>query len=222
MGIGLSRRGLLVGALAAPALVGLSGTASATVSSGLRGQLRDIEAGYPGRIGVAAFNTGDGAAAGYRAHERFALASTFKTLAAAAILRKARLRDPGLLDRLIRYDRGELVVNSPVTEQHVDSGLTVAELCDAVITYSDNTAGNLLLKQLGGPRAITAFTRTLGDFRTRLDRRQTLDSAVEIRLDRRWGCGNCPTGSPPVTTRRACKRSVTGSGPRMRAYLLSL
>jgi beta-lactamase class A len=48
--------------------------------------------------------------------------------------------------------------------------MTIAELCDAAITYSDNTAGNLLLASFGGPAALTAFVRSLGDQVTRLDR----------------------------------------------------
>jgi beta-lactamase class A len=90
-------------------------------------------------------------------------------LASGAILR-ANERGPGLLDRLIRWTKDDLVPNSPVTELHVDTGLTIAELCHAAITRSDNTAGNLLLRQLGGPPAITRFARTLGDPVTRLDR----------------------------------------------------
>jgi beta-lactamase class A len=37
--------------------------------------------------------------------------------------------------------------------------MTVAELCEAAITRSDNTAANVLLKLLGGPQAITVFAR---------------------------------------------------------------
>jgi beta-lactamase class A len=60
--------------------------------------------------------------------------------------------------------------NSPITEKHLDTGLTVAELCDAAIRYSDNTAGNMLLKQLSGPAGLTRYLRSLGDRVSRLDR----------------------------------------------------
>jgi beta-lactamase class A len=93
--------------------------------------------------------------------------------AAAAVLRKARRGDPGLLDRVIRYTRADLVNHTPITEKHVDSGMTVAQLCRAAVTYSDNTAGNLLLRQLGGPRGLTRFFRSLGDRDSRLDRWET-------------------------------------------------
>ena len=57
--------------------------------------------------------------------------------------------------------------------------MTLDELCRAALQVSDNTAGNLLLKAIGGPPAITAFARSIGDRATRLDRWETeLNSAV--------------------------------------------
>lgn len=57
--------------------------------------------------------------------------------------------------------------------------MTLDELCQAALQVSDNTAGNLLLKAIGGPPAITAFARSIGDPSTRLDRWETeLNSAV--------------------------------------------
>ncbi|WP_198287088.1 class A beta-lactamase [Frankia sp. QA3] len=142
----------------------------ASTAPQVRQRLVELERGYPGRIGLAAFAPRTGARVDYRATERFALASTFKVLTAAAVLRRARQQEPGLLDRLIRWEAGDVVENSPVTGQHTATGLTVAQLCEAALTHSDNTAGNLLLRQLGGPAAITAFARALGDPATRLDR----------------------------------------------------
>ncbi|WP_369212368.1 class A beta-lactamase, partial [Streptomyces flavofungini] len=164
-----SRRTLLSAAFAVPVLVGAGRPGTAAVA-GARGRIRALEEEYPGRIGLHALHTGTGAVLAYRARERFALASTFKVLAVAAVLRGARTREHGLLDTLIRYGPGDLVAHSPRTERHLATGMTVRELCDAALRYSDNTAANLLLRRLGGPGAVTAFARALGDFRTRLDR----------------------------------------------------
>jgi beta-lactamase class A len=61
-----------------------------------------------------------------------------------------------------------------LTEKRIGgAGMTLAELCEAAITRSDNTAGNMMLKSLGGPDSITRYARSLGDVRTRLDRRET-------------------------------------------------
>ncbi|MEV7195197.1 class A beta-lactamase [Streptomyces sp. NPDC093510] len=165
-----TRRTLLGAAAAAPVFLSVPGTAHAAPSTDARRRLRELEKGYPGRIGLHALNTGTGATLGYRADERFAIASTFKVLAAAAILRRAREEEPGLLDALIRYGRNDIVSASPRTELHLATGMTVRELCDATITYSDNTAANLMMRRLGGPHSITRFARSLGDSRTRLDR----------------------------------------------------
>lgn len=121
-----------------------------------------------GRLGVAVLQV-DGRIEGYRLDERFPMCSTFKWLAAAYVLHRV---DRGLerLDRRIRYGREVLLPHSPVTENRVGDGMTLAELCHATITTSDNAAGNLLLSTYGGPQGLTSFARSLGDDVTRLDR----------------------------------------------------
>jgi len=104
--------------------------------------------------------------------------STHKVLLCAAILSRV---DTGReqLDRRIMYRQQDLVEYSPVTEQHLAEGMTVAELCDAAITMSDNTAANLLLSSIGGPQELTIFLRQAGDQVTRLDRNEPdLNEAV--------------------------------------------
>jgi beta-lactamase class A len=98
------------------------------------------------------------------------MCSTFKLLAGAAILARV---DSGkeTLQRRIRFDASDLVTYSPATEKRTgEPGMTLAELCEAAITLSDNTAANLLLEALGGPAGLTAYARSLGDSVTRLDR----------------------------------------------------
>ena len=98
------------------------------------------------------------------------MCSVFKTLAAAAVLRDLD-RHGEVLARRIHYTEADLVMpGSDQTRQHLAEGMTIAELAEVAITYSDNTAGNLLLRELGGPTAITRFARSLGDRVTRLDR----------------------------------------------------
>lgn len=136
-------------------------------------QLAGLERRHGGRLGVAILDTGNGRRINHRGEQRFPLLSTFKLLAAALVLARVD-RGEERLDRRIVFDRDDLVAYSPVTERHVGApGMTLAELCDAAITASDNTAGNLLLASFGGPRTLTAFARTLGDGVTRLDRIET-------------------------------------------------
>lgn len=50
--------------------------------------------------------------------------------------------------------------------------MTIEALCVATIEYSDNTTANLLLNTIGGPKALTAYFRRLGDPVSRLDRNE--------------------------------------------------
>nr|WP_307817642.1 class A beta-lactamase [Nocardia acididurans] len=138
----------------------------------------DLETKHGARLGVYAVDTATGRSVAYRDGERFPIASTFKGLACGALL-DAHPLSSGYWEQVIRYPASELVEYSPETEKHVDSGMTVAELCHAAITLSDNTAGNQLLKLLDGPAGFTAYLRTLGDGVTRLDRWETeLNTAI--------------------------------------------
>ncbi len=137
---------------------------------GLEERFAQIEAASGGRLGIAVRDTGSGAQAGHRADERFPLCSTFKLLAAASVLTRidAGQERP---DRVVAYGERDLVPYSPVTKARLDEGgLPLSTLCEAAITQSDNTAGNLLLAAIGGPPGFTAFARSLGDTLTRLDR----------------------------------------------------
>jgi beta-lactamase class A len=138
--------------------------------------LAELETRFDARLGLYAVHTGSGRELAHRADERFPLCSTFKVLAVAAMLART---PPEHLQARIRYSASDVVENSPVTSRHVGDGLTVAELCDAAIRYSDNTAGNLLLDDIGGPGGVTDYARLLGDGVTRLDRRETeLNTAI--------------------------------------------
>ncbi|MBI0293859.1 class A beta-lactamase [Streptomyces sp. PRKS01-29] len=131
------------------------------------GEFRKLERSYDAHLGVYALDTGTGHEVAYRDGERFAFASTFKALAAGAVLRKYKLSG---LDRVIRYAKDDLVDNSPVTEKHVDTGMSLGALCDAAVRYSDNTAANLLFDQLGGPKGLDATLEELGDDVIRMER----------------------------------------------------
>ncbi len=137
--------------------------------AGLPAAFARIEATRGGRLGIAVLDTGSGARVGHRMEERFPLWSTFKLLASAALLAHV---DAGRerLDRRLHYRRADLVAHSPVTSRHLESGLTLAELCAAMMITGDNTAANLVMARLGGPQALTSWLREIGDPVTRMDR----------------------------------------------------
>ncbi|MFE6685685.1 class A beta-lactamase [Streptomyces sp. NPDC057743] len=180
----LLRAGLAASTVAFATAASATATSATTASAASDTELRDaerelsaLERKYGARLGVYARNVRSGRVVTHRAQERFAMCSTFKAFASAAILRDHGRCAP--LDKVIHYPPADIVPNSPITSKHVDTGMTMGELCAAAIQYSDNAAGNLLLRQLGGPPGLTRFFRSLGDPVSRLDRWETdLNSAV--------------------------------------------
>jgi len=142
---------------------------AAAATDTLTAQLAELERSANGRLGVALIDTGSQREITYRGEERFAMASTFKVLAVGAVLQRS-VTQPDLLAKRIRYDRAALQTYSPVTGKQLAKGMTLAELSAAAIEWSDNTAANLLLTELGGPQSITHLARSLKDDKTRLDR----------------------------------------------------
>lgn len=132
----------------------------------------ELEARTKSRIGVAAVDVSTKRRVEYRAEEPFLMCSTFKTLAVAAILKRVD-EQKDQLDRFVKYGEADLMSYAPVTRAHVkEGGLTLQALCAAAIQQSDNTAANLLLDSIGGPKGVTECARALGDKFTRLDRKE--------------------------------------------------
>ena len=154
--------------------------AKAEESRGNVAAFADLEKKHAGsRIGVTAIDLSTKRRVDHRADERFIMCSTFKVLAAAAVLKRV---DDGKekLDRFVPYDEAQLLEYAPVTRAHVkEGGMTLEALCAASIQLSDNTAANLILESIGGPQKITELARSLGDNFTRLDHNEP-----ELNLER--------------------------------------
>ncbi|KQT73570.1 class A beta-lactamase [Methylobacterium sp. Leaf465] len=155
-----------------------------------------------GRAGIAVLDTSGGPALLHDAEGAFPLCSTFKLLLAAAILARVEAGRERL-DRRLAYGEADLDTYAPVTTRALRAGgpeagaMSVEALCAAALVWSDNTAANLLLDALGGPAALTAYGRSLGDPVTRLDRTEPdLNSAVP--------------GDPRDTTRPAAMAATVG------------
>jgi beta-lactamase class A len=130
------------------------------------------------RVGLFAADLSSDRTASYQDDDLFAMCSTFKGYAAARVLQMSEHGELHL-DDAVFVDPAVIVANSPVTSQQAGHTMTLAQLCESALHVSDNTAGNLLLRAIGGPAAITAFARSIGDDKTRLDRWETeLNSAV--------------------------------------------
>ena len=178
------RRALVAAALAWPLVQArAAGPAPTPLAADIATRLRDLERASGGVLGVAILDTATGARYGHRGAQRFLMCSTFKLLAAALVLHRVDGGEESLARRLT-FSAADLPPYSPVAERHVGGiGMTLAELCEAAITYSDNGAANQVLASFGGPPAVTAFARSLGDPVTRLDRTEPTLNRWQGELD---------------------------------------
>jgi beta-lactamase class A len=184
---------------AAPPVTTSSPPATTSAAPDVSGEFAALEARFDARLGVFAVDTGSGATLEHRADERFAYASTIKALAAGALLAQTSAED---LSRSVPIAAADLApAYSLVTETRVGGSMTLAELCDAAVRFSDNSALNLLLRELGGPAGLDAALERVGDTVTEVARDEPgLNSAVP--------------GDPRDTT---TPRALAGS---LRAYAL--
>ncbi|MDV6304839.1 MULTISPECIES: class A beta-lactamase [Rhodococcus] len=137
----------------------------------------DFEARDNARLGVSAVDLASDSTENHRGDERFAFCSTFKVYAVGAVLAAV---DAGTLQLT---DTRTITAEDKVPESAVDwepgSVVTIADLASAALTESDNTSGNLLIREAGGTAALTEFARSLGDTEFRLDRTEPeLNTAI--------------------------------------------
>jgi len=193
------KRRHLVLALGSLPFAAAAAPAPAQADAGFAALERDLG----GELGLAAIDTATGSTVGYRQDRRFPICSTFKVVLAAAILARDAV-EPGLLDRRISLPKALFVDWSPVTGKHVDGELSVADLCAAALQHSDNTAGNMLLREVGGPAGLTRYARALGDDSFRLDRWETALNAAAPGDDR--------DTSTPLAMARTLRRLLLQDG----------
>ena len=158
----MNRRDVLCSTLALLASPALAQKAPITA-------LTDYERDSGGHIGVYAKNLQTGAQVSWRAHERFVMCSSFKASLAACVLASVD-RGQARMDELIAYGPADLMEWAPAAKQNLEKGaMSVADMCEAAVELSDNTCANALLARVGGPSALTAFWRSIGDAVSRLD-----------------------------------------------------
>ncbi|RAX03560.1 MULTISPECIES: class A beta-lactamase [unclassified Photorhabdus] len=172
------RRSLLLAGITIP-LVNFAFPAWAgAIPSSLHKQLAELENSIKGRLGVALINTANGQEIQYRGDERFPFCSTFKLILVAAVLHKS-MSQSELLAKHIHYRESDLLSYAPIARKNIHQGMSVTQLCAATVQYSDNTAANLLIKELGGLEAVNRFVQGIGDPAFRLDRCEPdLNSAI--------------------------------------------
>lgn len=173
-----------------------------TPQTSVQKKLAALEASANGRIGISAFNTANNMRLEYRAEERFPMGCTSKVMGVAAILKKS-MTDNQLLQQKVTYKKEDLLSWAPITKKHVTDGMTISQLCAAAITVSDNTAMNLLVKKLGGLKAVNAFARSIGDNTFRLDNWWPKEAMS-------GGAGNLYDSSTPNAMEKSLQQLVLG------------
>ncbi|EGQ7647240.1 TPA: CARB family carbenicillin-hydrolyzing class A beta-lactamase [Vibrio alginolyticus] len=150
-------------------LAGLMVCSTLSYASQLNEDISLLEQQTSSRIGVSVWDTQADERWDYRGDERFPLMSTFKTLACAKMLSDM---DSGKLSKnaTAKVDERSIVVWSPVMDKLAGQNTRIEHACEAAMLMSDNTAANLVLNEIGGPKAVTMFLRAIGDKATRLDR----------------------------------------------------
>ncbi|HFK1734539.1 TPA: class A beta-lactamase Bla1 [Bacillus pacificus] len=139
-------------------------------------EFSQLEKKFDAQLGVYAIDTGTNETIAYRPNERFAFASTYKALAAGVLLQQNSI---DTLNEVIKFTKEDLVDDSPITEKHIDTGMTLGEVAEAAVRYSDNTAGNILFHKIGGPKGYEKALRQMGDRVTMSDRFETeLNEAI--------------------------------------------
>lgn len=211
----MQRRQLLGGAAAAA----LQLPARAGTTAQIEARLAELETASGGELGVCALDSGSGrliGRIGYKADQRFAMCSTFKALLAGFVL--ARVETGALaLGQAVPISKADLVPYAPAVEARLAAGrMTLAELCAGSVELSDNAAANVLLRLSGGPAALTAWLRGLGDTTTRLDR-------IEPELNENRPGDPRDTTTPAAmaaTLRRLLLEDAALKQPASRAQLL--
>lgn len=130
-------------------------------------KFEQLENEYDARLGVYAIDTGTKETLEFREDERFAYTSTSKALATAILLKQNPI---STLEEIRTFTGEDIVAYSPITEEFVDKGMSLGKIAEAAMQYSDNTAGNLLFEELGGPVGFEKALRESGDTITKADR----------------------------------------------------
>lgn len=124
------------------------------------------------RVGMTVFDANTGTTWQYRGDERFPLNSTHKIFSCAALLAKVDGKSLSL-DQSVSISKEMLVTYSPITEKSLSpQTMTFGEVCRAAVSYSDNTAANVVFDAIGGTTGFNSYMQSIGDDQTRLDRKE--------------------------------------------------
>ncbi len=143
-------------------LLSACNTADATTQD-----LKKVEDKYDANIGVYALNTATDEEITFNEDKRFAYASTFKALSSAMLLEKT---PHNKLNKKVHVSKEDIVPYSPVLEKFINKDISIKKLIEATMLYSDNTANNMIIEELGGYKEVNKRLKSLDDKTTKPSR----------------------------------------------------
>jgi beta-lactamase class A len=138
---------------------------SATATNKLREQIEQIALSARGRVGAAVMLVETGESATLSADQQFPMQSVYKLPIGMAVLHQV---DAGMLtlEHKVRVDKSDFVgmrLHSPIRDKHPRGvELSVGELLRFMVSESDGTASDILLRLTGGPEFVNKYLRELG------------------------------------------------------------
>jgi beta-lactamase class A len=131
--------------------------------SGLQARFDRIVAASRGEVGVALIHIESGARLAIHGDQRFPMASVYKVPIALELLTQVSLGQISF-DRQVSIGPSDIRACCTLSRRHPNGGvtLTARELLELMVTESDNTAGDALMKLVGGPAVVERRLRALG------------------------------------------------------------
>ncbi|MEB7769506.1 BlaZ-like penicillin-hydrolyzing class A beta-lactamase [Mammaliicoccus sciuri] len=162
-------------------LLSACSTADATTQD-----LKKVEDKYDANVGVYALNTATDKEITFNEDKRFAYASTFKALSSAMLLEKTPHNE---LNKKVHLSKEDIVPYSPVLEKFINKDTSIKKLIEATMLYSDNTANNMIIEELGGYKEVNKRLKSLDD-------KTTKPSRIEPELNNYNPKSNRDTSTP--------------------------
>jgi beta-lactamase class A len=188
-------------------------------SADLKPQFEQIARDSRGTFGLSAVLVRTGETVEFHGDRDFPMQSVYKFPIGMAVLNDV---DQGKLklDQTVKVSAGDMIpaaAHSPIRDAHPGgTELTLQELLRFMVSESDGTASDVLLRLTGGPERVTAFLRGLG-----IDDVTVATSEAEMAKDNRAQYRNKATPHGMAQLLRVFQNG-RGLSPASRTLLLEL
>lgn len=188
---------------------------AASETAPLEAKVAAVVARSRSTVGVGLRDLASGETVLVRGADRFPMFSVYKLPIAMRVLQRVdegalRLGDPVAIEPADARPGLSTAVTSRLRDGR--GTMTLAELVEAAVARSDNTASDVILRLAGGPAAVTTYVRSLGIDGLRVDRPELLMAAdmSGVTLPATWAPGELSRllTVPPAQKRAALERYV--------------